>query len=266
MTHMDLWNSVCNTPDEPGWLKKVEYGKRKFTSIDAYHQIRLATEVWGPVGQGWGWDPEYAYQGSLIVCELRLWYVPEGNGKPKAPVSVHAIGAAKFDDDGPKKSLTDAITKALSYLGFNADVFLGEHDNKYNAPKTAPPRQAPKPQPAPPPPPVLQDRQEDNGFIEDDDFDSMFGGPPEPPAYKELGEVFPTQLPENWAQKKCPFKKFKGITWGKLTEGSVDGRRHGYFRDFALPKLVNGQYPETDAIIQHIVNLYEAKAAGQSMP
>ena len=28
-------------------------------------------------------------------------------------------------------AVTDWLTKALSHLGFNADVFLGEHDNKY---------------------------------------------------------------------------------------------------------------------------------------
>jgi hypothetical protein len=36
------------------------------------------------------------------------------------------------DEEAPKKSLTDAITKALSMLGFSADVFLGLYDdNKY---------------------------------------------------------------------------------------------------------------------------------------
>jgi hypothetical protein len=36
------------------------------------------------------------------------------------------------DEEAPKKSLTDATTKALSMLGFSADVFLGLYDdNKY---------------------------------------------------------------------------------------------------------------------------------------
>jgi hypothetical protein len=38
----------------------------------------------------------------------------------------------RVDDDAPKKALTDALTKALSHLGFNADVFMGMFDsNKY---------------------------------------------------------------------------------------------------------------------------------------
>ena len=38
----------------------------------------------------------------------------------------------KLDDDAPKKAITDGLTKAISHLGFNADVFLGKFDgNKY---------------------------------------------------------------------------------------------------------------------------------------
>jgi hypothetical protein len=36
------------------------------------------------------------------------------------------------DTDAYKKASTDGLTKALSHLGFNADVFLGQFDdNKY---------------------------------------------------------------------------------------------------------------------------------------
>jgi hypothetical protein len=38
------------------------------------------------------------------------------------------------DEDAPKKSLTDAITKAASHLGIAANIFLGRwDDNKYVA-------------------------------------------------------------------------------------------------------------------------------------
>jgi hypothetical protein len=40
----------------------------------------------------------------------------------------------KVDEDAPKKAMTDGLTKALSHLGFNADVFLGKFDgNKYTS-------------------------------------------------------------------------------------------------------------------------------------
>lgn len=37
-------------------------------------------------------------------------------------------------EDAPKMAVTDGLTKALSHVGCNADVFLGEMDgNKYAA-------------------------------------------------------------------------------------------------------------------------------------
>ena len=36
------------------------------------------------------------------------------------------------DEEAPKKSLTDALSKAMSWLGFAADIHLGRwDDNKY---------------------------------------------------------------------------------------------------------------------------------------
>ena len=36
------------------------------------------------------------------------------------------------DEDAAKKAVTDGLTKCVSYIGFNADVFLGRFDdNKY---------------------------------------------------------------------------------------------------------------------------------------
>ena len=38
----------------------------------------------------------------------------------------------KIDDEYAKKSATDALTKGLSMIGFNSDIFLGKYDdNKY---------------------------------------------------------------------------------------------------------------------------------------
>ena len=46
--------------------------------------------------------------------------------------SIKVMMGSKLDDDCIKKVQTDAITKGLSRLGFNADVFMGRFDgNKY---------------------------------------------------------------------------------------------------------------------------------------
>lgn len=128
--NLELWNRVGKT--DPTHTKAVQMGQRKFTAIDAYAQIQAATAEWGPVGKGWGWEPTFVYTvPGLVVCELTLWYTTDNENR----CDVHAIGATrshmgeKPDHEAPKKALTDAITKALSYLGFNADVFLGKFDD-----------------------------------------------------------------------------------------------------------------------------------------
>jgi len=132
--NMAIWNAVEET--DPNQTKRVDYG-RKFTAIDAYYQIKQATRVFGPMGIGWGYtvelDREYS---NAIIADLSLWY--RSNGSRSEPIRVFGTsplsGKISQDIDAPKKAITDALTKALSYLGFSADVFLGKFDdNKYVA-------------------------------------------------------------------------------------------------------------------------------------
>ena len=50
----NLWLWRLNETTDPGHTRPVTIG-RKFTAIDAYYQIKRATETFGPLGQGWGW-------------------------------------------------------------------------------------------------------------------------------------------------------------------------------------------------------------------
>jgi len=125
-----IWNQVDKT--NPANTKEVTYG-RKFTAIDAYSQIKKATEIFGPVGSGWGYGVELGDVEGVCVARITLWYESREN-------TIIAYGTNKWtnkngvDEDSPKKAVTDGITKALSYLGFNADVFMGKFDdNKYIA-------------------------------------------------------------------------------------------------------------------------------------
>ena len=162
-----LWDSWATTPE--AHTKRVNTGGRTFHAIDPYYRFRRATEAWGPCGTGWGWDHRYevvdtgvpAADGGpnqiLIVAHVGLWYGPESERG-----HVHATGAAWLvqrtkrgamtDDEAYKKALTDGLTKALSYLGCGADVFLGKHDDsKYIAElREAEKAQAPAPPPAEP--------------------------------------------------------------------------------------------------------------------
>lgn len=128
--NLKLWDSVSKT--DPKHTKKVSQ-RGGFTAIDAQWQRMQATRVFGPYGFGWG------------IKELNYEYVRDGNG---AIVELAASGVffCKHDDDfasfpiasdmvykpgndSRKKLLTDMTTKALSFLGFSADVFLGKFDD-----------------------------------------------------------------------------------------------------------------------------------------
>ena len=131
---MGIWNAVCVT--DPANTKHISQ-RGGVTAIDAYSQILEATRLWGPMGDAWGPDPEmtnHKVVGGLWICDLYLRFPGEGGTAIIGPIS----GAKKLasrngeNEDAPKSAFTDALTKALSYLGFNADVFLGKfNDNKY---------------------------------------------------------------------------------------------------------------------------------------
>ena len=139
--NMRVWKEVAVT--DPRHTKVVQKG-RKFTAIDAMYQVQRATEVFGPVGEGWGYDVSYKITSEgltdplvpFVSAFVTVWHGKHTNrfGPIMAIhplVAVYKSGAV-FDDDAPKKALTDALTKALSHLGFSADVFLGKYDdNKY---------------------------------------------------------------------------------------------------------------------------------------
>lgn len=124
--NLTIWNQVCTT--DPDATKRVNQ-RGGFTAIDAYSQIMKATEVFGPVGKGWGWKIlSLSDHGNTLVMRVWFWYGTEETGFEVVGQKSIKSGQ-KEDEDCAKKALTDAITKALSYLGFNADVFLGKFDD-----------------------------------------------------------------------------------------------------------------------------------------
>jgi hypothetical protein len=153
--NMAIWNVYCVTP--PGVTRRVKLGRREYTAIDAYYQIEQATRLWGPIGKGWGCDRSYEIVGSephaLAVAHIEFWYggdratrfpvtsaaklyqvAKNQSGKDQSGNAARTDEKYTIDAEAHKKALTDAITKALSYLGFAADVFQGKFDdNKYVA-------------------------------------------------------------------------------------------------------------------------------------
>ena len=130
--NMLLWNKVSKT--NPKNTKTVKFG-RSFTAIDPHSQVMEATRMFGPAGSGWGWyikQVEYLPTNEVAIL-ITLWH---GN-KEQAGLYIDKADTRK-DGDCMKKATTDGLTKCLSYLGFNADIFLGLYDdNKYVAAMTA---------------------------------------------------------------------------------------------------------------------------------
>lgn len=129
-----LWESVFATDKQ--FVKQANNGKYNFTCIDPMYQRRVATEQWGPYGDSWGlralqWS--YVTEGDIaraLVLRCEFFY-PEGSFEIASDIKWTP------GNDCHKKLQTDTLTKALSYLGFNGDVFMGRFDdNKYVVPAT----------------------------------------------------------------------------------------------------------------------------------
>jgi hypothetical protein len=131
--NLRIWNKVEKT--NPAHTKKVNQ-RGGFTAISAAFQIKNATEQFGPVGEGWGYitgDPIIIE--TLITVPVSLWHTHRANVfGPMLGCEEWKDKNGRVDSDAPKKAVTDGLTKLLSQLGFNADVFLGRFDDsKYVA-------------------------------------------------------------------------------------------------------------------------------------
>ena len=139
--NLKLWLSVEKT--NTSQTKAVRSGGRQITAIDAYSQLKKATELWGPYGSAWKLDnitheelPAFA-NGTILVKTSGTFCYPGGcfpgfSSGELCYITKNGEGYLKLDSEIYKKNETDLITKCLSRLGFNADVFLGKFDdNKY---------------------------------------------------------------------------------------------------------------------------------------
>ena len=132
MSNLDLWEKVEKT--NPAHTKNANVRGNKITAISPQQQIKNATEQFGVYGSKWGFK-EASFDYSMlektgIVVFNGLFYFPSGEFPITSSISAYKDGAmTKPDADFAKKVETDALTKALSKLGFNADVFMGLFDD-----------------------------------------------------------------------------------------------------------------------------------------
>ena len=137
MSNLDLWNKVEKT--NPKYTKKANVKGNNITAIAPQYQIKNVAEQFGSYGKTWGFKSlefDYTLTESLgLVILHAVFYYPEGEFPIKNAQSIFMDNArTKIDDNFAKKLETDTLTKAISKLGFNADIFMGLFDDvKYLA-------------------------------------------------------------------------------------------------------------------------------------
>ncbi len=130
------WDLLKKT--NPDFTKRINKGFGEITTIDPQWQIGKMTEVFGPVGIGWGYTVQYTYTEQLVFAEVSIWTEAYSNiYGPVSSVQKLWRKTGALDDEAPKKAMTDAMTKAFSHLGVSADVFLGMFDNSKYVEKVA---------------------------------------------------------------------------------------------------------------------------------
>jgi len=139
-----LWHRAFKT--DPDAVKAITGKQYKGNSPKPYWIVERLTEEFGPCGIGWGFTilnermERLTETDILHVAVMRLWYTLAGVrgefeqiGQTKAAYKK-ADGGMMVDEDAPKKSVTDALVKCASYLGFAGDIFSGRwDDSKYVA-------------------------------------------------------------------------------------------------------------------------------------
>lgn len=132
--NLDLWNRLSQT--DPSATKPFNNGRFNGTQIDPYYRYKLMTEVFGPIGKGWGYElTDPIFNGAMVFIGAKAWYV-DTDTKEKLWSSIQYGGdvlvkGAKGtpNDEALKMAVTDAVGKALSLIGVAADVYAGQYDD-----------------------------------------------------------------------------------------------------------------------------------------
>lgn len=137
--NLALWKSVEKTP--PAHTKPITGKSYAGTSPSPYYLVQKATETFGPCGIGWGFQvvDERIEEGAggerMSIARVRVWFMWNGQRGEVEHIGgtsfsgVRASGKPYTDEDAPKKSVTDALVKALSMIGFAGDIFMGRYDD-----------------------------------------------------------------------------------------------------------------------------------------
>ena len=151
--NMDLWGKIFVT--DKAHVSEIKGKSYKGNSPRPYYLIQKATETFGPCGIGWGYRiveqgtqevryPEPLGNTGNTVERLMInhWVLVEFwyklDGVKSEPIQQYggtklsyrtSTGKQEFDEDAQKKSVTDALIKCMSCIGFAGDIFSGRWDD-----------------------------------------------------------------------------------------------------------------------------------------
>lgn len=135
--NLKLWNRLKRT-DPKATKPFARAGGFRGTQIDPTWRIQMMTEVFGPVGQGWGYEQlDWTVAERMVFICVRVWYRDPDSGErcwtgPQwggTEMVRRRSGLESPDDECFKMSMTDAVGKCLLQLGLAADVHLGQFDD-----------------------------------------------------------------------------------------------------------------------------------------
>ena len=155
--NLKLWKLVETTP--PAHTAQANVSGQRRTTVKAIYQKERATEVFGIQGVKWGvkvgsenYSRVHLDDGEILLqYEAVMFFDYEGE-RGELPIAACIMERntfkrgtenqyQKMDHEAIKKVRTDAMTKGLSELGFNADIFKGWYDQQgysdYAAEQTA---------------------------------------------------------------------------------------------------------------------------------
>lgn len=146
MNNLHIYESSREVPAEA--MKPIAAGRLKgMTDINPMWRIKRMTELFGPCGEGWGFEVKGrefvpGAEGTVAVfVDILLWY-KQGEERCFIPGTGGSMYIAKeknglyVSDEAVKMATTDAVSVACKYLGMGANVYWSKDRTKYAAQPT----------------------------------------------------------------------------------------------------------------------------------
>lgn len=145
MENMNIYEQARLVPDEA--KKTIRAGRLKgFTDVNPMWRIKRLTELFGPCGIGWKYEPIHrdiqTFCGETCVfVDIMLYVIDPETGHWSE--GIYGTGGSKLvatEKNGPyvsdeafKMAQTDALSVACKNLGIGADVYFDKDRTKYTA-------------------------------------------------------------------------------------------------------------------------------------